>query len=89
MTSLDASLLGGSKGAGTDPLGQHGMSLDRPSAGRLAFTDWRLHLPARLRMRRAIRVRQSSRRSPPRTSLQSKSGVVTGGSRDVSLAARG
>lgn len=36
MTSLDASLLGGSKGAGTDPLGQHGMSSDRPSAGRLA-----------------------------------------------------
>jgi len=36
MTSLDASLLGGSKGAGTDPLGQHGMSSDRPSAGRRA-----------------------------------------------------
>lgn len=33
---FDASLLGGSKGAGTDPLGQHGMSSDRPSAGRLA-----------------------------------------------------
>lgn len=34
MTSFDASLLGGSKGAGTDPLGQHGMSSDRPSAGQ-------------------------------------------------------
>lgn len=36
MTTFDASLLGGSKGAGTDPLGQHGMSSDIPSAGRLA-----------------------------------------------------
>lgn len=33
---FDASLQGGSKGAGTDPLGQHGMSSDKPSAGRLA-----------------------------------------------------
>lgn len=42
MTSLDASLLGGSKGAGTDPLGQHGMSSDRPSAGRLAVPPLKL-----------------------------------------------
>ena len=42
MTSLDASLLGGSKGAGTDPLGQHGMSSDRPSAGRQAVPPLKL-----------------------------------------------
>lgn len=42
MTSLDASLLGGSKGAGTDPLGQHGMSSDIPSAGRQAVPPLKL-----------------------------------------------
>lgn len=38
VSSREASSLGGSKGAGTDPLGQHDLSSDRSSAGRLAFT---------------------------------------------------
>lgn len=36
MTMFDASLLGGSKGAGTDPLGQHDEASAESSAGRLA-----------------------------------------------------
>lgn len=38
VSSREASSLGGSKGAGTDPLGQHDLSSDRPSAGRWALT---------------------------------------------------
>lgn len=38
VSSREASSLGGSKGAGTDPLGQHDLSSDRSSAGRGALT---------------------------------------------------
>ena len=74
---------GVSKGGGTPPFGQHGLSSDRPSAGRQAVPPLKLDSDET-----SIKSTPVQPEVTTANEVEDKFGVGTGGSRGVSLASR-